>query len=83
MGLDPNEGDSVEDDPVGSTLDGPAADTGTVSEVADDAEDNAGAAGVFKDAGGGKVEDSGIDESSGLAAGADAGIGTWISEDGN
>lgn len=80
MGLDPNEGDLVEEDQVGSTSDRPVAETDTVSEVADDDEDNAG---VFKDAGGGGVEDSVTDESSGLAAGSDASTGTWISEDGN
>lgn len=76
------KGDSFEDDPVGSAFDDSAAGTGTVSRVADDAEGDTGTAGVFKDAGGAEVEDSYVDEFSGLAAGADAGTRTGFSDDG-
>lgn len=78
--LDPNAGGVAEDDSVGSTFDDDAAGKGKVLDVPDDAEDDLGAAGGFMDAGGGEVEDSGVGEMSGLAAGADVGTRTGISE---
>ena len=60
--MDPNVGDVDEDDPVGSNFDGSAAGTGTVSDLPDDAEDKIAGAGVFRDAAGAEVEDSGVDE---------------------
>lgn len=61
-GLDPNEGDSVENDPAGSTFDGSAAGMGSASDLLDDAEDMISGAGVFGDASRAEVKDSGVDE---------------------
>lgn len=66
--LDVNAGAVVEDEPIGGTVDDGAAWDRTLSDAYGDAENNGDAVGVLRD-GGGEVEEDGVDETTGLAAG--------------